>query len=472
MRLKTLVILALCAALPVLGFAKDKKPKLKKGKAPVEETTIPQRKAPEPKEAEPVITDECLMNISLFQESVKNKQYQDAVEPWNQVYSTCPNANKAIYTSGQKILKWQLENASTDEEKAAIKEKIMKLFDDRIKYFGDDPKYPKAYILGLKALDYVELYPEDNVRLTAYPWIKESVTTLKEHSQIPMLDLLASVSNSVYKSDPEKYGEQYVEDYQMVIDYLTAISKDKTNKNSVYAKQYKDYIDNVFASSGAANCTKLDELCKTPVAENLNDIETLSKVITLYKKIGCTESDVYFTAAEAQHKLQPTEESAVGCARMCTKKKDYDGAIAYYEQAVQMAEDNFDKADYLYYIAVLYSTSASTYSKAREYARKALSYNDGMGKCYMLIGKLYASSKPYANDAKGRILNKTVFWAAVDKFQQAKQIDKMCTEEANQLIATYSRYFPTKEERFDLPQEFGSGSFTVGGWIGESTRVR
>lgn len=469
MRFRILLILVLCATLPTFACAKDKK---KKDKNQPKQEQVAEPKAEEPKDEVPVITEECILNTSLFSESVKNKQYADALGPWKQVYENCPNYNKAIYNSGQKIIKWQISEAKTEEERTALKNQLMKLYDDRIKWFGDDPRYPKAYILGLKAVDYCDLFTEDETKATAYPWIKESVTTLGAYSQIPMIDLLADVSNRLYKSDPEKYDEQYVEDYQLATDLLTQISKDKTNENALAAKQYKDHIDQIFALSGAANCSKLDELYQPIVAANLDNLETLSKVVMLYKRMGCTESDVYFAAAEASHKLSPTEGSAVGCAKMCLKKKEYDDAVRYFEQAVELADDDYDKADYLFNIALIYSVNASTYSKSRDFARQALKYNSGMGKCYLLIGRLYASSKPYANDAKGKILNKTVYWVAVDKFQQAKQIDPTCVEEANKLISTYSRHFPSKEERFDLPAEFNSGSFTVGGWIGETTRVR
>jgi hypothetical protein len=84
----------------------------------------------------------------------------------------------------------------------------------------------------------------------------------------------------------------------------------------------------------------------------------------------------------------------------------------------------------------------------------------------------YASSRPYGNDAKGAILNKSVYWAAVDKFVKAKQVDPTVEATANEYIASYSKYYPTKEERFDLPNEFSGSSFYVGGWIGESTAIR
>ena len=74
--------------------------------------------------------------------------------------------------------------------------------------------------------------------------------------------------------------------------------------------------------------------------------------------------------------------------------------------------------------------------------------------------------------AKAAILNKSVFWVAVDKFQKAKMVDPDVTEDANKLIASYSKYFPTKEEIFDLPELHEGESFTVAGWIRESTTCR
>lgn len=472
MKLKSILILMLCATIPAIACAK--KPKALKA-APVDD---PRAKVAEMKKEVPVveeiipeITEECVVNTSLFTESAKNKQYADALEPWIQVYENCPNYNQSIYKYGAQIIAWQIANAQTVEEKDALKKKLMELYDKRIKWFGDDSKYPTSYILGLKGLDYCTYFTEDTLKLPAYEMLKKSIEGRGNKSQITVVNKFAELATAIYKSNPDVYGDQYIADYQTATGLLVEMSKDATNKNAGIARQYKDYWDGVFAASGAANCDKLDELYAAQVEENANNIDMLNKFILLYSKIGCKESEVYFAASEYAHKLLPTESSAAGCAKMCIKKKEYADAIAYYEQAVTLAEDKYDKADYLYAIAQLYAVM-NQLSNSRTYARKALEINPDMGKCYILIGNLYASSKIYGNDAKGRILNKTVFWAAVDKYYKAKAVDSNLTEEANRLIATYSRYFPTKEERFDLPGEFGSGTFTVGGWIGETTTVR
>ncbi len=414
------------------------------------------------------VTEECLVNISLFNESAKNKQYADAVAPWNAAYEACPSANRAIYTRGADILGWQISQAQTEEERNALKNKLMEMYDNRIKYFGDDSKYPTPYILGLKGLDYCQYFTEDILKLPAYDWLKQSIEGMNNRSQLTVLSKFAELSNNLYKADPAKYGEQYITDYQMVSDLLAMIASNPSNRNAQTAQKQKDYIDNVFAVSGAANCDKLDELYTATVQANLQNLEMLEKIMKLYGSVGCTDSEVYFACAENAHKLQPTAESAAGCAAMSAKKGDYRAAIAYYNEAFELSEDAQDRADYLYNNAVYSFDKLKEFSTARQYARRSLEIIPDQGRCYLLIGLMYAGSKPYDNE----VLNKTVFWAACDKFRRAKTVDPSVAEEADKLIATYSKYFPTTEEIFFQP-ELGAGqSFTVGGWIGETTTCR
>lgn len=419
-------------------------------------------------EAEPVVTEECITNVSLFYEAAKNKLYADAVTPWMMVYEQCPNANKAIYSQGPDIIAWQISQAKTEEEKQVLKNRLMEMYDKRIQYFGDDPKYPTAYILGEKAIDYCKFFTEDALQLPAYEWLKESVNGMGQRSKLTVIWQYAQLTNRLYKADPNKYAEQYIADYQQISDLLTALSAPGV-KNAAAAKAYKDNIDQTFALSGAADCNKLDELYAQPVKDNLQNLEVLDKIMTLYKRVRCIESDVYFAAAEAAHKLQPTAESAAACASMSAKKENYADAIAYYNEACELCTNPEDKANYLYNNAV-YCYQQKQYVDARNYCRRSLEQLPNQGRCYMLIGLMYAASKPYDDE----VLNKTVFWAACDKFNKARQVDATVAEEASRLINQYSQYFPTTEEMFfNASAGLVKGQpFTVGGWIGETTICR
>ena len=119
---------------------------------------------------------------------------------------------------------------------------------------------------------------------------------------------------------------------------------------------------------------------------------------------------------------------------MSAKKGEYEQAIAYYDQAIKLAmvEDEMeDVADYQYNAAFYCYNNLKKYPEARKYALASigtlsgLGMNKGQGRCYIIIGMCYASTQLYPQDAKGRILNKTVYWAAVDKFVKAKQVDPL-----------------------------------------------
>ena len=471
MKIRNLFVIALAAVVPAVAMAK--KPKKVGDEAPV-------KNAPVVEEAEPTITEECVINVSLFHESVKNKQYADAYEPWWSVYTTCPNANKSIYTDGAKIVE-ALYNATNDmAEKERLANLGIEMQDKRIKYFGNDPKYPKAYILGEKGLAYIDFYGE--TKLTeARECLQQSAEGMGANSKIMVLVKLVDASYALYKQDPNGKAEQFIGDYQLASNLLAEQAGSPTNKNAEIAAKQKDYVDNIFAISGAADCSKLDEIYGAAVQANLTNLDMLQKIAKLYKRVKCTESDVYFAACEAAHKLQPTQESAAGCASMAAKKGDYEQAIEYYDQAIKLAmvEDEMeDVADYQYNAAFYCYNNLKKYPEARKYAQASIATLNGMGmskgqgRCYIIIGMCYAGSHPYGNDAKGAILNKTVYWAAVDKFVKAKQVDPSVEARATEFISTYSKYYPTKEERFDLPNEFSGSTFTVGGWIGETTNIR
>ena len=472
MKFKHLLVVVLAAAVPALASAK--KPKKVAEEAPVEA-------APEVNDDEdPVITEECVMNVSLFHESVKNKMYADAYEPWWEVYSTCPNANKSIYTDGAKIVEALYQATSDPKEKERLAQLAIQLQDKRIRYFGNDPKYPKAYILGEKGLAYLDFYGEAKYN-EARECLRASVETMGVKSKVMVLVKLVDVSYALFKQDPDNRAEQLISDYELASTALAEQAADATNKNAEIAAKQKDYVDNIFAISGAADCSKLDEIYASAVEENLNNLDMLTKIAKLYKRVRCTESDVYFAACEAAHKLQPTDESAAGCASMAAKKGEYEAAVDYYDQAIKLAmiEDELeDVADYQYNAAFYCYNNLKKYAEARKYAQASiatltsLGQNKGQGRCYIIIGMCYAATQLYPQDAKGRILNKTVYWAAVDKFVKAKQIDPSVEAQASEFISSYSKYFPTKEERFDLPNEFSGSTYYVGGWIGETTTIR
>ena len=156
---------------------------------------------------------------------------------------------------------------------------------------------------------------------------------------------------------------------------------------------------------------------------------------------------------------------------MSYKKNEFPKAIAYWDEATKLATDKMLQADYQFKIAQVYYNELKNFSRAREHARNSLEFNPNNGTPWILIGIMYASTRGISDNP---VLSKAVYWAAVDKFVRAKQVDQSQKniEDADRLIRTYSQHFPSKEEIFFQPELQAGQSYFVGGWIGESTIVR
>ncbi len=291
-----------------------------------------------------------------------------------------------------------------------------------------------------------------------------------ENCELEVLRQFVMLSSNIYKAEPETHGAKFVTDYLKANELIEKQANDPKNKQAELAGQIKLSLDQVFAQSGAADCQTLDGLYAEKVKANLTDLEYLNTVMTLYRMVGCTGQDVYFEAASAAHAIQPTAESAVGVAEMAYKKGEFEKAISYYSNATNLYESADEKAECQFKIAQIYYKDIKNLPRAKQYVIKSLDYNSGSGKAYFLLGLIYASAKNiYPDDP---VLSKTVFWVAVDKFNRAKQLDSSLAEGVNEMVATYSQYFPTKEEIFFSKDLNGLTSFTVGGWIDETTTVR
>lgn len=413
----------------------------------------------------------CRTNYSLFSEYAKQGNYADALKPWTYCYENCPASGKGIYIYGVKIVKWEIKNASTKEEKEEKIDKLMNVYDARIKYFGDYPKYPEAKILGMKAIDYHLLKPNDmNAQKESYDWLKQSIDGLGSRTSLPILNYYMVLSFEFYNTD-EITGERLINDYEMIQEKLDKMIQ-RGGKYSEKATKMKASFEQSFANSGAADCNTLEQMYSAKYEANPNDEELLTKLINLFDKTECTSSELYYKASESMYKIKPTSTAAAGIAKMYLEQNDAVKALEYYNKAIELETDNTKKAQYEYTLSLILYTKNNNYVQARKHALQASKANPGWGAPYILIGKMYAQSAQEQKLGKKDIENQAGYWAAVDMFNKAKRIDAECASEANQFINIYTNYFPTKEKIFFEPDYEAGKTVKVGGWIGTSTVVR
>ncbi len=469
--MKKLILLSLSIVVLTNCYAQRRTRRAAKEEVTPVEVVTPQEPAAEEPTGEPVITEECLINLSLFNESAKNQQYADALDPWNQVFDNCPNANRAIYSHGRNILHWLLSQQTDEAKYQEVFDRLMLMYDKRIQYFGDDPRYSTPWIKGLKALDYIVFVKNDELKEPAYQWLEEAVDGLGDETEIEVIRQFVVLSDRLYAND-NAHGDKYIADYLKANDLLESIIEKVQDSDSILAAQatqYKNGLDIVFAESGAADCETLDGLYEDKIAANEDDLGYLNKIISFYRRVRCVESKVYFDAAEKAHKIQPTAESASALAAMSYNQEEFQQAVNYYEDATRLSEIDEDKADYQYKISQIYYSKIGDYPRTKTHALNALEYDSSLGSAHMIIGLAYAAAKGIYDDP---VLSKSVFWVAVDRLNKAKQVDPSLTEDVDKLIATYVRHFPSKEDIFFKPELNNGKSFYVGGWIGETTICR
>lgn len=430
------------------------------------------------KSAEELLTEqnkEFMNQLSLYTEFYKQNDYQSTLPHWKILFNKYPKSTSNIYIHGAKIYEYLIENAKTDAERDKYLDEYMKLYDQRLKYFGE-----KGFILGRKGTAFLKYKLDEKrekqmegeelkqVMQKGYEWLNESVNEEKEKAELPVLLLLMQTTRSLFKLGTLP-KETVIANYEKTNKYLTQIIAKDTDKDRVSnAQEIQPYIETLFSTSGAADCDALLSIFAPQFEENINDAEFIKAMLRRLRSAKCDESELAEKATTKLYELEPSAEAAFNMAHEYLRKDDLANAKKYYDQAISQETDTKLLASYYYERALLLYIKESKYQEAREMARKAVSLDPDLCDAYMLIGDIYAASSRSFN---GTNLEKSaIFWVAVDYYNKARRVDDCAADAANK-ASDYKKYFPNKEDAFMEGLQNGA-TYKVGGWINETTTVR
>lgn len=407
----------------------------------------------------------CIKNFSLYRSNAKQKNFDEFTEnAWKIVYTECPKVSQYLYIDGVKMVEIAIKKEEDATQKEILIDSMMRIYDKRIKYFNN-----KGSVLGRKGVDFLR-YSENSVEnmQKGYEILKESITLEKYKSRAPQLLTFFQASNSLFKEGAIEAGD-VVADFGMVIEITEYViingKKEKDKKNMTLAKSS---VEKIFEDGGAANCDDLVPYYAAKFEETPEDFEFLKKASGLLKSTKCTESDLYFNMSIKLNSLEPTADRAYALAKRVNIDDKLNEAVVYYEQAIELQEDDLQKAKYYLELGDV-TRRLGDYPKARTYALKSIELDAGSGYPYLLIGNIYAASSKSCGEEEFE--QKAVYWAAVDKFAKAKSVDPELTSDANKFIDAYKPHFPDNETIFFYNLKQGD-SYTVGCWINERTTVR
>jgi len=404
---------------------------------------------------------ECVRNFSLYTEYYKQKNYVDALPYWKIVFAECPKITSNLYLHGVRMYNIKLKQEKELDLKYGYLDTIMMIYDQRIKYFNRE-----GYVLGRKGKDLLAIRRDnmDNVQ-EGYDMIKRSISLQNEKSQIDILVIYMTASSTLFEGGKID-GEKVIENYALISDIIDKQIGKKPEEETL--KRAKEAVDNVFATSGAATCDGLIGLFGPKFEQSPNDLNQMKKILHLLGQTRCQKSEFYFTVSTSYHKQEPTSKSAYLLAQMNVERKKFENAARYYKEAIELETDNVEKSKYYLKLGDITYRELGNYSLARTYALEAKDSDPSSGHPYMLIGSIYAASKPCGDN---ELSEKAIYWLAVDYFIRAKNIDSELAKIANKNISLYSQHFPGSEMIFFHGFKEGD-EYQVECWINEKTKVR
>ena len=403
---------------------------------------------------------EKLMHYSLYYESYKNDNFQEA----------------------RSDLMWILENApGLPKNDARNYRRVVKLYEGLAEQ-AEDEATQKAYLdtAATHLTSAPKKMEQQGIDFEPYKWERRKGRFVEKYQDslpdVEGLDTAAAHYRKAFELAPQEIDAYYIRqilqshlednDFQKTLDFANNVEEKRGDDKKV-TEMISSIREEIFSKNAQAQINYLQE----QVEQYPDSTQLVTKLFNAYNNQGNVSK-----ASELSKRLmqmEPSSETIREIAQMRLEDGRPEAALEAYERAEKQGaelkpEDYFNRGTAYQKMGQL--------AQAREQYRKAAEMKEGFGRAYIAIGDLYARSVNNCSGDEMKRKDKAVYWAAVDMYQRAKQIDSSVASTADSKIGTYRRVFPTKEDIFYRDDWEDGGSFTIDygcySWIGETTSVR
>lgn len=372
------------------------------------------------------------------------------------LYQNNPELNASIYIDGAKTLGIIIKDEADKERKTRLQDSLLWMYDQRIKYFGEEAKvidrkaydafkqfyrYPARYAMLL------DLY-QKNFELNS--------NDVSDFNLIPYMTL----AKFYYERSPENMtGEMVLEIHSQVSDALAYKLANGAKPGKV--QKDLDKIDALLTSlDGILNCSFIESNLVPRLEANPEDLNTAKKIFKYSLQAKCTNQAYFTKAGELVYNESPSFSLAKALGDKYANSGDYDKAHEYYNNALTLTDDNQEKFDALLNKANSYYKTGQKVS-ARATAYKASALRPERSEPYNLIGNLYFGSYEECKEGKSRVLDRAVFIAAHIMYKKAGNQDQMSAS---------LEQFPSIEDIFNENREEGD-EVDIKCWINTSVSI-
>lgn len=425
-------------------------------------------------------SQDCINNYSLFKGQVQTKKYDMAYSRLKKLMNDCPKLSVNIYKLGDKLAKAKLKEGGDKAEFTAL---VKKIYEQRLQYFPKDLAKMHSDYASFLAKEKVgsddeifslleKAYSIDPTKMgvrNIYMYFQGVTDRNKDTNPQKVFDTYDDVLESVgEKLDDYSKKLAPIQAKQERGETLEKKEKSKLRAYTINSKalgQVEAGLDKIIID--LSTCDRLIPLYKRDFESNKTNAKWLKRAVSRMYSKECTDEPLYETLVEAYVAADPSPEASVFFAGILYKKGKETEAMQYYKQAVDQESDAFKKAENLYKIAQLFAKKGRK-SQARSYANQALQNKPSMGKAYLLIAGLYASS---ANACGNTEFDKRmVYTAALRKARRAAAVDPSIASRAARYIKNYLSQEPSKKLIFTKGVKPGT-PFSIKCWINETVKI-
>lgn len=424
---------------------------------------------------------ECTIKYNLFKGDYQSKKYDDAYANWVWLMDNCKSLSINIYKFGDKLAK---EKYKTATDKAAAAALVKRVYDQRLE------NYPKNDVAKVHS-DYATFLVKNKLASDDEVFVLLEKAYNIDPTRMGVKNIyryFQGITDQNKDSNPQKVFDTYDDVLESVATKLADYSKklvplqnkqeageelDKKEKrnlraytiNSKALGQVETGLDNIIVT--LSTCDRLIPLYTRDFEANKTNAKWLKRAVSRMFNKECTDDPLFEKLAKAYAEASPSADAYSFVAGVLAKNGDAAGAEQMRMKAFELETDPLKKANFKLKFAQA-ARKRGQKSKARTLAREAISLNPNLGKAYLFIANLYATSVNACGSSEFE--KRMTYVAAYNKAKRASAVDPSISTVAGKFMRNYKANFPSKKVVFTEGKKVGD-SFTVKCWINESVKV-
>lgn len=394
--------------------------------------------------------------LALYKDNLKLERYNVAAKNLSWFLENAPDINKAIYIDGAEIYQNLADKTSDKSIKLAYVDTALQMYDRRVEYFGD-----KKQVMNRKVNFAFKQYYKTPAKYDDLLTLFDEAFDVNGAS-IGYYNIFPYMFTAVNAYKMNKLTSVEVLEIHSMLSEIVESKMDMPGESKAKLKQAQERIDGQLISNVELTCETIKSKFADPLVENPSDLELAKKVVSLSLQFKCASEDFFLSALETVYETEPDAGIAKNIAKRKSSTGEYEMAIKFFNEALEMEEDPKQKADIHMGLANVYNMQGKKAS-TRDHALKAAQADSELASdAYNMVANLYLGSYQQCKKGESIVDDRAIFLAAYEMFKKAGNQKGM---------AAAKEQFPSTEELFTEDINKGD-NLEVGCWINTTVSAK